>query len=323
MKLKNPALLPGVDLSQVIRTVGEPAGQAPTMCGNTIQFTLLGSGLTGWYSTSYFSQPSWIPDGPELVPDLPVSIRSTDYFARFDSVMATILAGGGVALAAPSGDVITVNGASLSPHQGVAPGSFATTFGSFPGVPDEVQVDGKVGRIVFASSSQVNFIVPDSVTPGPATISVRASGKEMYGSSHDCRLWPRNLYFAGIRPVAAGRGGESGQFGKQRIQPCRQAIRCADLRYGLRRRFRHSPDRLRGHLLAGSLQRDGVSGPLADQGSSAGWRLGAGPRVPHRGWYSQQRCHHLGPVEPGYGGRGIDFRGRGKPFAAGGIRCRP
>ena len=32
---------------------------------------------------------------------------------------------------------------------------------------------------MFASSSQVNFIVPDSVTPGPATISVRASGKEM------------------------------------------------------------------------------------------------------------------------------------------------
>ena len=147
MKLKNPALLPGVDLSQVIRTVGEPAGQAPTMYGNTIQFTLLGSGLTGWYSTSYFSQPSWIPDGPELVPDLPVSIRSTDYFARFDSVMATILAGGGVALAAPSGDVIAVNGASLSPHQAVAPGSFATTFGSFPGVPDEVQVDGKVGGL--------------------------------------------------------------------------------------------------------------------------------------------------------------------------------
>ena len=179
MKLKSPALLPGVDLSKVIQTIGEPAGQAPVMYGNTVQFVLPGSHRTGWYSTTYFPRPYWIPDGPELVPDIAVSVRSTDYFARFDPVMAAILARSSVAPAAPSGDVITVNGATFRPQHGLAPGSLATAFGNFSTAPDEVLVSGKSGHIVAASPSQVNFIVPDSVAPGRVTVLVRSAGKQL------------------------------------------------------------------------------------------------------------------------------------------------
>jgi uncharacterized protein (TIGR03437 family) len=179
MRLKSPALWPGMDLSKVIQSIGEPAGQAPEMFGNTVQFNLPGSQMIGWYATKFFPRPSWIPAGPELVPDIPIRIRSTDYFARFDPVMAAMLARSSGAPASPSGDVITVNAASLRPDQGLAPGSFAAAFGSFSTTPDEVQVAGIPGQIVTASRSQVNFILPDSVAPGRVSISVRADAAEL------------------------------------------------------------------------------------------------------------------------------------------------
>ena len=102
-----------------------------------------------------------IPDGAELVPDIPIVMRSTDYFARFDPVMAAILARSSGAPAAPSGDVLTVNGASFRRDQGLAPGSFAAAFGNFATAPDDVLVSGISGQILAASRTQVNFIVPD------------------------------------------------------------------------------------------------------------------------------------------------------------------
>jgi uncharacterized protein (TIGR03437 family) len=179
MKLKSPALLPGVDLSAVVRTIGEPAGEAPAMNGNVLPFTLPSSRLMGWYATSTFPRPSWIPDGPELLPDIAVGVHSTDYFARFDPVMAAILARSGNAPAAPSGNAITVNAASFRLEQGLVPGSFASTFGRFSTPPDEVLVSGTPGQIVYTSRLQLNFVVPGSVAPGRAVISVRAAGQEL------------------------------------------------------------------------------------------------------------------------------------------------
>ena len=113
------------------------------------------------------------------MPDVPITTRSTDFLARYDPTFAAILGRMRGVPPAPSGNVITVNGASFRTDQGIAPGSFATAFGSFSQTPDQVTVNGVAGRFVAGSTSQVNFIVPASISPGTATISVRAGGLEL------------------------------------------------------------------------------------------------------------------------------------------------
>jgi uncharacterized protein (TIGR03437 family) len=46
-------------------------------------------------------------------------------------------------------------------------------------VPDQVLAAGVAAQIVAANATQVNFIVPDSVAPGPVTVSVLATGQEL------------------------------------------------------------------------------------------------------------------------------------------------
>ena len=175
----NDAAMKAKLLSDRVLLIGEPTGEPPAMDGNAVSFVLPGSRLTGQYSTQFFPPPAGFPDGPLVAPDIPVSVRSTDYFARFDPVMAAILARFSGAPAAPSGNVITVNGASFRSDQGMAPGSIASAFGTFSPVPDQVLVAGVAAQIVAANASQVNFIVPDSVAPGSVTVSVRAAGQEL------------------------------------------------------------------------------------------------------------------------------------------------
>lgn len=86
-------------------------------------------------------------------PDIAVGMRSTDYFARHDPVMAAILGCWSGAPAAPSGSAIVVNGASFRVDQGVAPGSIAAVFGSFSQTPDQVLVENVAARIAAAASS--------------------------------------------------------------------------------------------------------------------------------------------------------------------------
>jgi uncharacterized protein (TIGR03437 family) len=179
MKLENPLLAPGFNLTGRIQTIGEAPGQAPSMYGNTVPFSLPVSHVGGWYATRAFPHPLWIPDGPELAPDIPVPVNSTDFFARFDPVMAAILARSTGTARITSGDVVTANGASLRTAQGIVPGSFATAFGSFATVPDEVQVSGIPSGIVAATRGQVNFIVPDNAPVGVDDISIRAAGVEL------------------------------------------------------------------------------------------------------------------------------------------------
>jgi len=166
-----------VDMSRVL-VIGAPTGGKPAEYSNVQPFTLPGSGLSGQYSTKFDSPPAGIPAGPALDPDIAISIRSTDYFARFDPVMAAILARSSGAPAAPSGAVTTVNGASFRVDQGVAPGSVASAFGSFAQPPDEIWVGNDRATLISAAASQVNFVVPLSASPGRSTISVRAAGVE-------------------------------------------------------------------------------------------------------------------------------------------------
>jgi uncharacterized protein (TIGR03437 family) len=185
MAIKQPlpseitAFFPNVDFTQLVRAIGEPTGGKPAEYGEVKPFTLPGSGLPGQYSTTYFPNPPYIPDLPSFMPDIPVSIRSTDFFARHDPVMAAMLAGTNSAPAQPSGDVIAVNAASFRADQGLAPGSFAAAFGTFSSNPDQVLVAGLDAKLVSSAASQVNFVVPATLSPGSVTISVRAGGREL------------------------------------------------------------------------------------------------------------------------------------------------
>ncbi len=168
-----------VDLTGRVFVIGQPTGGKPSGYGNVQPFTLPGSHLVGQYSTQFFTAPNGIPDGPSFLPDIQIGLRSTDYFARHDPVLAAIFARTDVLPAAPSGAVVVVNGASFRADQGLAPGSFASAFGAFSQTPDAVVVNGVAAQITGGSSSQVNFRVPASVSPGPATVSVRAGGTEL------------------------------------------------------------------------------------------------------------------------------------------------
>ncbi len=159
--------------------IGEATGGKPAEYGEVVPFVLPGSGLDGQYSTQFHPLLPGIPDLPSFVPDVPVGTRSTDFFARYDPVFAAILARRGGTPPAPSGNVLTVNGASFRVDQGLAPSSIATAFGTFSRMPDQVTVNGVPGQLFGANTSQANFLIPAAVSPGPATISVRVGGAEL------------------------------------------------------------------------------------------------------------------------------------------------
>ena len=150
------AMLLKSSISQV-RIIGEATRGSAGGYGNATAFTLPGSGLVGQYSTNYVQTPAGIAPGPTFAPDIAIGIWSTDFFARYDPEMGAILARTDHAPAAPAGDAIAVNGASLRAEQGLAPGS------KFPGVTMRPVlarvVAGIAARIVFATATQVNLAV--------------------------------------------------------------------------------------------------------------------------------------------------------------------
>jgi uncharacterized protein (TIGR03437 family) len=174
--LQESQLVPGA--SQLFTVIGEPTGGEPNEFGEVVAFTLPGSGLIGQYSTEYQSAPAGIPATPSFNPDVAISMRSTDYFARYDPVMGAILARSNGAPPPPSGSVITVNAASFRVDQGIAPGSIAAAFGSFSQTPDQVLVNNVAGQLLGATSSQATFVIPQ-VPAGAAMISVRAGDVEL------------------------------------------------------------------------------------------------------------------------------------------------
>jgi uncharacterized protein (TIGR03437 family) len=126
-----------------------------------------------------WNAPAGVPDAASLFPTIRVPLYSTDYFARFDPVMAIVLGRGTGSPARPAGDVITVNAASFRTEQGIAPGSFAAVFGNYAVVPDSVSIGGNSAAVVAATTSQVNCIVPGSVPPGRTEVIVSADGKSL------------------------------------------------------------------------------------------------------------------------------------------------
>jgi uncharacterized protein (TIGR03437 family) len=169
-------LPPGVAMIRAT-IAGEPTGGKPAHFGETRNFTLPGSKIMGQYSTRYW--PLWpgIPDRDAYYPDLPVELRSTDFFARHDPVLAAVLGRASASPAEPSGTALVVNGASFRRETGIAPGSFASAFGAFPSGTLQVTVDGRVATVLAAAPAQINFLVPAETPLGPATFEVRQGGQ--------------------------------------------------------------------------------------------------------------------------------------------------
>jgi len=166
------------DVASIRATIaGEPTGGKPAHFGETKNFTLPGSKIAGQYSTRYW--PLWpgIPDENAFYPDLPVELRSTDFFSRHDPVLAAVLGHIPSVPTAPSGTVLVVNSASFRRETGIAPGSFASAFGAIPSGTLQATVAGRAATIVAAAPAQINFLVPAGTPPGPATFEVWQGGQ--------------------------------------------------------------------------------------------------------------------------------------------------
>jgi uncharacterized protein (TIGR03437 family) len=205
MLIKQPAPpLPNVDNSHLVQIIGQPTGGATSGWGNVAPFTLPSSGLVGQYSTQYINGPSWVTPGPSFNPDIFIAMRSTDFFARHDPVMAAILAREDVVPAAPTGNAIAVNGASFRSDQGMAPRSLAAVFGSYSQVPDQVLVAGQTAQVVSASLSQVNVVIPAGAAAGTATISVRSMGSELASGAATITAAGPGIFVVGADPSQPG-----------------------------------------------------------------------------------------------------------------------
>ena len=88
--------------------------------------------------------------------------------------------------------------------QGVAPGSLASAFGTFSQTPDQVAVNGVAGQFIGGSTSQVNFVVPASASPGTATISVRTGGMELANGQTTISATGPGIFVLGAVPSQPG-----------------------------------------------------------------------------------------------------------------------
>jgi uncharacterized protein (TIGR03437 family) len=159
--------------------IGEPTGGPPLEHGNPATFTLPASGMQVQYSTAYSPPFPGIPDRDAIYPDISATVRSTDYFARHDAILAAVLAHASTPPAAPTGDAIVVNSASFRTATGIAPGSFASAFGTFPTGSLSVAVNESPAQVVAATASQLVFVVPPVSVTGPATLTVRQAGQQV------------------------------------------------------------------------------------------------------------------------------------------------
>jgi hypothetical protein len=67
---------------------GEPSGGKPNSYGEVKSFVLPSSNATVYYSTKWFQNVTGDPES--IIPDIPVSLSSSDFFARRDPVLDAI-----------------------------------------------------------------------------------------------------------------------------------------------------------------------------------------------------------------------------------------
>lgn len=148
--------------------VGEGTGGKPAHFGEVQAFTLAASQLTVQHSTRAFPAQPWIPDRDSLYPDVMLRLRSTDYFTRHDAWLALAHARSARLPSMPEGDVTVVNAASFRPEHGVAPGGWASAFGSFPAGAVEIVVGGRPAQVLASTPNQIVFRMPPDTPTGAA-----------------------------------------------------------------------------------------------------------------------------------------------------------
>ncbi len=194
MSLKAPLRLPNgsgpADGSAPITLVGEATGGKPASYGEVRPFTLPGSGLRGQHSTRFFATRSHIPNLPSVEPEVPVSLRSTDHFARHDPFLAAVFARAQRGSAAPAGDVMVLNAASERPDAAIAPGSLVLASGEFGEAPVMVKVNGQQIVPHAQAGRELLLVLPGSLTPGPAVIEVEVGTGTLRGEFTVSRTGP-------------------------------------------------------------------------------------------------------------------------------------
>ena len=148
--------------------VGEGTGGKPAHFGEVRAFTLGASQLTVQHSTRAFPAQPWIPDRDSVYPDVMLRLRSSDYFTRHDAWLALAHARATRLPSAPEGDVTVVNAASFRPEHGVAPGGWASAFGSFPAGAVEILVEGRTSLVIASTPNQIVFRIPPDTPAGAA-----------------------------------------------------------------------------------------------------------------------------------------------------------
>jgi uncharacterized protein (TIGR03437 family) len=158
--------------------IGEPTGGKPGNYGETRNASLPASGIGFSYSTKLHPVPDWIPAGDSVYPDIPVTVRAADWFARHDAVLAAALANVEPAAVPQAADsaVRVVNGASQRADEFIAPGSLASVVGVLPAAPGEVAIDGRRAEVVSWTENRIDFVVPQSLNPGPAALEILSGG---------------------------------------------------------------------------------------------------------------------------------------------------
>lgn len=194
MSLKTPLRLPAGsgpdDGSAPVTLLGEATGGKPAAYGEVRPFTLPGSGLRGQHSTRFFAARSHIPNLPSVEPDVPVSLRSTDHFARHDPFLAAVFARARRGGAPPTGDVIVVNAASARPDAAIAPGSLVIAAGDFGEAPVTAKVNGEEIVAIAQAGRELLLYLPDSLAPGPAVVEVGTLRGEFTLSSTGPGIFP-------------------------------------------------------------------------------------------------------------------------------------
>lgn len=189
-----PASAQTADGSSLLTFLGEPTGGKPTSYGEVASFQLPHSGIPVQYSTKLFSAPAGIPDRDALYPDLPISLRSTDYFARHDPTMAAVLSRATSLPTAPSGSIFVVNGASYRVESGIAPGSWVSAFGEIPAGATDALINGSKVDLFSSSRGQLVFRLPDTTASGTATIEVLQNGSSTGKGSFTVTPWGPGVF---------------------------------------------------------------------------------------------------------------------------------
>jgi hypothetical protein len=175
-----------------IPLIGQPTGGTPSSYGNIVYITLPNSGLSVSCSTMYFRYSNYT--GNSLLPDVPVSMSSADYFGRSDPFLTAALVQP-VQFHTPqpgTSALNVVNTASLGTP--ISPGEWASVLGNFSGIAPEaaaslpyptslggvqVQVNGVAAPLLAVSPSQIVFQVPSATAVGSAQIAVGVPGQDV------------------------------------------------------------------------------------------------------------------------------------------------